>query len=198
MGFLFEVLDFPDGSRMTDLWNNTWAEPATGEEIASGHFIHLGDDQHVDVETDFLSSHLPFNVAGFGGVFPDGKPWMFAMQKAPADLATRLRGEDDPHSLLRGSLDRAMSFNPDALVAEELSWRHDDLLKVYEEEGIPAVSVAGWSAADLLRGLLAQCCNVELAAVVAGYPECAYPQSVHACEADVFADVFAGWVSGLR
>ncbi|MFF8625239.1 hypothetical protein ACF057_29675, partial [Rhodococcus erythropolis] len=92
----------------------------------------------------------------------------------------------------------AMSFNPDALVAEELSWRHDDLMKVYEEEGIPAVSVAGWSAADLLRGLLAQCCNVELAAVVAGYPECAYPQSVHACEADVFADVFAGWVSGLR
>lgn len=53
-----------------------------GEEIASGHFIHLGDDQHVDVETDFLSSHLPFNVAGFGGVFPDGKPWMFVMQKA--------------------------------------------------------------------------------------------------------------------
>ena len=60
MGFLFEVLDFPEGSRMTDLWNNTWAEPAMGEEIASGHFIHLGDDQHVDVETDFLSSHLPF------------------------------------------------------------------------------------------------------------------------------------------
>lgn len=198
MGFLFEVLDFPDGSRMTDLWNNTWAEPATGEEIASGHFIHLGDDQHVDVETDFLSSHLPFNVAGFGGVFPDGKPWMFVMQKAPADLATRLRGEDDPHSLLRGSLDRAMSFNPDALVAEELSWRHDDLVKVYEEEGIPAASIAGWSAADLLRGLLAQCCNAELAAVVAGYPECAYPESTHACEADVFSDVFAGWVSGLR
>ena len=29
------------------------------------------------------------------------------------------------------------------LVAEELSWRHADLVKVYDEEGIPAVSVAG-------------------------------------------------------
>ncbi|MGC0366242.1 hypothetical protein ABH922_004226 [Rhodococcus sp. 27YEA15] len=198
VGHLFDVLDFPDGSRMTDLWNNTWADAPAGEEIASGHFIHLGDDQHVDVETDFLGSHLPFQIAGLGGVFPDGNPWMFIMQKAPADLAVRLRGENDPHSMLRSSLDRALSFNADALVAEELSWRQADLVVIYEDEGIPAESVEYWPVADLLRGLLAQCAGAELSDIVTGYPECAYPDTAHECELDVFTDVFANWVRRPR
>ncbi|MDI9916578.1 hypothetical protein [Rhodococcus sp. IEGM 1379] len=196
MGFLFELLDFPDGSRMTDLWNNSWADEATGEEIASGHFIHLGDDQHVDVETDFLSSHLPFHVAGFGGAFPDGKPWMFVMQKAPADIAILLRGQEDPHAMLREALDRAMEFNPDAIVAEELSWHHSDLLSVYEDEGVPAATVEEWSVADLLRGLLGQCCGADLTDIVVGFPDCAYPDTAHVCEGDVFDDIFAGWIAG--
>ncbi|KJF24565.1 hypothetical protein C7T36_12065 [Rhodococcus sp. AD45-ID] len=198
MGFLFELLDFPDGSRMTDLWNNTWADEAKSEEIASGHFIHLGDDQHVDVEADFLSSHLPFHVAGFGGTFPDGKPWMFIMQKAPADIAILLRGQEDPHFMLREALDRAMEFNPDALVAEEMSWHHGDLVNIYEDEGVLASAAENWSVADLLRGLLAQCCGVDLTDIVSGFPDCAFPDTAHACEDDVFSDIFARWVAGLQ
>ena len=198
VGFLFELLDFPEGSRMTDLWNNSWTDEAVGEEIATGHFIHLGDDQHVDVETDFLSSHLPFHVAGFGGVFPDGKPWMFIMQKAPADIAILLRGQDDPHAMLREALDRAMEFNPAAIVAEELSWHQSDLVSVYENEGLPGPLGQEWSIADLLRGLLAQCCGADLADVVAGFPDCAFPHTEHRCEGDVFSDIFARWVAGLH
>lgn len=196
MGALFEFLDFPDGSRMTDLWNNTWTDEAQGEEIASGHFIHLGPDQHVDVETDFLSSHLPFHVAGLGGLFPDGKPWIFIMQKAPADIAILLRGQEDPHAMLREALDRALEFNPEAIVAEELSWHHHDLIGVYEDEGIPAGSVEDWPVADLLRGLLAQCCRADLSEVVAGFPDCAFPDIAHECEDNVFSDIFARWVDG--
>ena len=112
MAHLFEVLGFPDGSRMTNVWNNTWADEARGDEVASGHFVELGADQDVGVESDFLSSHLPFNVAGLGGLFPDGKPWMFVMQKASAAGTPGLLGEVDPHGVLRGSLDRALPSIP--------------------------------------------------------------------------------------
>lgn len=193
MAHLFEVLGFPDGSRMTNVWNNTWADEARGDEVASGHFVELGADQDVGVESDFLSSHLPFNVAGLGGLFPDGKPWMFVMQKASAAGTPGLLGEVDPHGVLRGSLDRAPAFNPEAVAVHEFRWSHRDLVTVYEEDGVPPGSVDRWSVADLLRGILAQCCDVPFSDLVAGYPDCAYGDALHPCESDVFDDAFAAW-----
>lgn len=202
MAHLFEVLEFPDGSRMTNVWNNTWADEARGDEVASGHFIELGAEQDVGVESDFLSSHLPFTVAGLGGLYPDGKPWMFVMQKASAGGTPGLLGEVDPHGVrcavdphgvLGDSLDRALAFNPEAVAVRELCWSRSDLVAVYEREGVAAGSVGRWSVADLLRGLLAQCSGVPLADLVAGYPDCAYGGALHPCESDVFGDVFAAW-----
>ncbi|MGX7731636.1 hypothetical protein ACWPOB_20560 [Rhodococcus sp. 2H158] len=135
MAYLFDALEFPDASRMTDLWNNTWADEAVGAEIATGHLVELGVDQHVDVESDFLNSHMPFHVAGFGGLYPDGRPWMFTMQTAPADLAVRLLGGADPHRILGDSLTRALDFNPEARLVDALAWTRHDLVEVYADEG---------------------------------------------------------------
>ncbi|OOL30791.1 hypothetical protein GQ85_17625 [Rhodococcus rhodochrous] len=193
MAYFFDALEFPDASRMTDLWNNTWADEAVGAEIATGHLVELGVDQHVDVESDFLNSHMPFHVAGFGGLYPDGRPWMFTMQTAPADLAVRLLGGADPHRILGDSLTRALDFNPEARLVDALAWTRRDLVEVYAEEGIGPGAVDRWSVADLLRGLLAQCTSVPLADIVSGYPGCAFPDVAHACAADVFGDAYAAW-----
>lgn len=193
MGYLFNNLEFPTPSRMTDLWNNTWIDAPEGKEIAAGHFIELGAEQHVDVETDFLSSHMPFHVAGFGGLYPNGKPWMFIMQKAPADTSARLFGDEDAHRVLRDSMTRALTYNPEAVMVKELLWHRGDLIDAYRKRGVPRGAVSGWPVADLLRGLLAECGSVPLPDIVAGYPDCAFPDVTHPCEADVFSDVFAAW-----
>ncbi|MFC9788060.1 hypothetical protein [Rhodococcus sp. NPDC127528] len=200
MGYLFDVIGFPELSRMTDLWDNAWTDPPTGHEIATGHFVRLGAAQHVSVEADFLASHLPFHVGGFGGVFPDHAPWVVLLQKAPADAAMRLLARADPFQVLRDSLDRALGFNREASVIDELLWSHDDLIGVYaeelagyEDEKVSADAVAGWPVVDLLRGLLADCSSTPLTDIVLGYPGCAYPDSRHPCEANVFRDVYAQW-----
>lgn len=190
MAYLFHVLDFPDNSRMTGVWNNTWADAPSGEEYASGHFVRLGPDQHVDVESDFLGSHLPFQVGGFGGAFPDGHPWLFVLQKAPADVAERGR-------TLRASLDTALTYNLEARVTREFLWSRTDLLDIYREQEISVAAVRRWPVADLLRGLLAECAgdnhDITLDDIVDCYPDCISPDVPHACEADVFTDIFAQW-----
>ncbi len=47
------------------------------EEVAIGHLISFPDNQDAGLESDFLSSQMPFNVGGFSGLYPDGSPWMF-------------------------------------------------------------------------------------------------------------------------
>jgi hypothetical protein len=197
MTYLFTTVHFPPGSRMTGIWNNRAVDAPLGDEIASGHFIRLPDDQHVEVESDFLTSHMPFWVAGFGGVFPNGEPWLFVLQKAPMESAARLVGQSDPAWPLRDSLDRALRFNHGAAVMGERLWSRPDLLAIYDDEGIDPDAIADWPLSDLLLGLLTQCCYADLGAVVDGYRNgCAFPEEEHDCRADVFTDVFARWSSG--
>lgn len=82
-------------------------------------------------------------------------------------------------------------------MAASTAWTRGDLIDMYEQAGVEAAEVADWPAADLLQGLLAECCYVDLEQIVAGrLTQCAFPDQDHQCEHDVFRDVFALWTTG--
>ncbi len=198
MTHFYNRLPFPPDSRMTGIWSNSWVDEPIGDEVAIGHLINFPDNQDAGLESDFLSSHMPFNVGGFSGVYPDGNPWMFILQKAPADVSRRLMREEDPHWLMRDSLQRALRFNHEARIVDELTWTRGKLEFAYALEGIDIADIADWTITDLIRGLLTECCYVELSDIVDRYAAgCAFPDIEHDCAGDVFTDVFARWGIGL-
>ncbi len=190
MAYLFSAIGFPEGSRLTHVWNNTWADGQQGVEVASGYLVNLPADQHGELEADFLASHLPFHVGGVGGRYPNGDCWFFVMCKVPAQMSSLAFAQEDPFWVLRDSLDRALAYNPHATVGATMEWTAQELREVYAAAGSGA---AAWPIADLLRGLLAECCNVPLGDIAAGYPLCAFPHKKHTCQNEVFNDAFVAW-----
>ncbi len=198
MTHFYNRLPFPPESRMTGIWSNSWVDDPMGDEVAIGHLISFPDNQDAGLESDFLSSHMPLNVGGFSGVYPDGNPWMFILQKAPADVSRRLMREEDPYWLMRDSLQRALRFNHEARIVDELTWTRGKLEFAYHLEGINTDDIADWTITDLIRGLLTECCYVELSDIVDRHAAgCAFPDIEHDCAGDVFTDVFARWGIGL-
>lgn len=198
MGYLFTAVRFPQFSRMTGIWTNSWTDQPTGPEVAVGHLVDLAPDQDPVVESDFLSSHLPFHVGGFHGVYPDGRGFVLMLAKSPADVA-RLVGAGDAHWPMDAAMGRALGYCDGAVLSQELRWTREDLVTVYRRRcGLGRKQLADWSVAELLWGLLAECCYVDLRAVVVGRASgCAFPDTTHPCQHDVFADVFTRWDAGL-
>jgi hypothetical protein len=196
MTHFFNRLMFPDFSRITGIWTNQdWGTP-TDDDLAIGHLVRLPADQDPSLESDFLCSHMPFHVGGFSGLYPDGSPWLFILQVAPAG-ASILVGEDDPLWVMRDHLTRALRFNKGADVEDELSWDRERLELAYGSVGVEADEVATWSVDGLIRGLLTECCYVDLSDVVAGCEDgCAFAAVEHDCTGDVFTDVFTRWAQG--
>ena len=191
---VFEVLDSLVGGRLTSLWytgDRLW--PDETDVVVLGQFVRLPSGQHVDVEGDFLSSHLPYRRAGLGGLDPDDEPWLFVVQAGPAGQLRRLFGHNDPYAAMRAAMEAALVYNAGAQVGTEVEWDRAGLVDVYAADGILAEDLRLWTTFELLRGLLAEAVSVPLRDVVAGYPFCAFPDRDHACEHDVFNDVFAAW-----
>lgn len=196
MALLFSVIDFPELSRMSGIWTDSTIDPDFGDEVVLVQLVAFPPDQDGVVESDFLSSHLPFLVGGFHGVFPDGQPWMVALMKAPDSASTDLMSAEEPHWVLVDSVERALRFNYGAEAQDWVTWTREDLEYYYSEAGADLDAVADWTVAELLWGLLAECCNVPLADVVDGYAAgCAFPEVEHECEGQVFRDVFAMWTT---
>jgi hypothetical protein len=153
-------------------------------------------DQDPVVESDFMCSHLPFHVGGFHGVFPDGQGWMVVLQKAPASASLVQMAASDPHWALVDSIQRALRFNYGAEALDFAEFTPDFLVRYCIGAGADADVVTDWTVSELLWGLLAECCNVSIAEVAAGYKEgCAFPSREHDCQVDVFRDVFALWTT---
>lgn len=195
MAYLFDRLDVI-GSEFVELWNNTWADQGQAPEVATCHLIDLPAHQHGELESDFLGSHLPFQIGGFSGRYPNGDPWLCVLQVAPAGLAAEHLNSADPHWVLRRSLERALAFNPEASLAEEIAWTGEDLLQVYADNGSPTRLIETWPLADLLRGLLGECCGVTLARIATLYPGCPFPGIDHSCEGDTFTDIYVASMEG--
>lgn len=196
MGYFFDTFWFEPGSRMTGIWDAAPELPDGAEVVATASLVRLGPDQHDVLEADFLSSHLPFQLGGFHGVGPDGQPWALILQVAPAKLAV-LVGSDNEYWPLVDGLNRALEHNPEASLISDRGFTRQDVVDIYEEQGVDDVEVWFWSLPELLLGLLAECCYVNLPKIVAGMVgECAFPELVHDCQHDGFADVFSMWTSG--
>ncbi len=196
MAHLFDTFWFEPGSRMTGMFTARAGAETDADVVVLATQVQLGRDQDGSVECDFLQSLLPFSCGGFHGVGPDRDPWAVLLQIAPATAAS-LVGADDPAWPMVDAMDRALRFNPEAQVQDEARWTRSDLLDIYEQAGVEPAAVAEWPTADLLHGLLAECCYVELEQVVAGrLTQCAFPDLDHECEHDVFRDVFAMWTTG--
>ncbi|MDO8306844.1 MAG: hypothetical protein Q7V58_00610 [Actinomycetota bacterium] len=196
MRYYFDRLPFPADSRLTGIWAGRRVTQALEGVVVTGHLIRLPGYQDGEIESDFLSSHLHLSAGGFHGLYPDGTPWVFLIQIAPEGLGS-LVGIDDPHWAPRDSLQRALRFNHEAEVVDEDLLDRERLLAVYAWAGVGPDDVALWPVSDLVKGLMAECCYVDLDDVVAGYAAgCAFPGVEHDCQADVFSDVFAAWAQG--
>lgn len=192
MGALFELLPLEPRSRMTGVFTARVADFGNHPVHALGHMIWLGEGQDPDLEWDFLGSHLLFHVGGVTGMGPDGSPWMCIIQLAPT-----AGSGDGAVEIMSEAMDRALEFNPAAWVGETFAWSMDELIETYEGQGVDADDIDDWGMAELVFGLLAECCNVELTQIVAGrVAQCAFPGDEHECTHDVFTDVFSRWVTG--
>ena len=192
MGAFFELLPLEPQSRMTGVWTTRVPDFGTRGLHAFGQLIWLGEGQDPDVESDFLGSHLPLHFGGLSGVGPNGSPWLFVIQVAP-----EVDPESNPTALMRDAMNRALEFNDGAWCRDEFSLSLEELREIYAERSVDSDDIAEWTVPELVFGLLAECCYVELTQVVAGrVAQCAFPDDEHECTHDVFTDVFARWVTG--
>lgn len=222
---LHGMYPFEPLSRMTGITTNL-PIGRSDNDVVLFSFIELGSDQDPDVEWDAIGSHLPFRIGGMTGKDAGGVPWIIVIQKAPADLFDEtLPAPSEPPpawwsplvadgcSALVDSLARALWFNHDAGLANstfggpgilygedeggDCFWTIDDLRLAYSTADVPLELIADWSVTELVWGLLAESCGVELTTVADGYRSgCALPADAHECQHDVFRDVFVAWNTG--
>jgi hypothetical protein len=105
MAYLWDQLDFLVGGRFTSLSYmrlHQWPTAIDAEILLLGQFIWLPKGQHVDLEEDFLGSHLPYRRAMVGGLDSVDDPWMLAIQAVPTSVVHDLWGsEADPYDVMR-------------------------------------------------------------------------------------------------
>ncbi len=196
MGYFFDSFYFEPGSRMTGLWQAGVNLDLDAELVATASLVQFGRDQHDQLEADFLGSHLPFQFGGFHGVGPDGHPWAMMLQVAPASSA-ELVGSYSPFWPMSDGLDRALHYNWEAELVLDRGFTRLDLVDIYVERGVDRWMLEDWTVPDLMLGLLAECCYVPLYQMAVGrITQCAFPDTEHECQHEVFSDVFAMWGAG--
>lgn len=192
MAVFFNLLPLEPRSRMTGVWTSRVPDYGNNTLHMCGHFIMLGAGQDADVEWDFIGSHLPFHSGGLTGVGPGGTPWVFIIQVAP-DLGD----PDAAVDRMTDAVSRVLDFNPEAWLCETVSLTREELVSAFADAFVNEDDVADWSFAELVFGLLAECCNVHLPQIAVGrVGQCAFPDDEHECTHEVFTDVFARWMTG--
>jgi hypothetical protein len=213
------------GSRMTGVMTSR-EQASGDSDVVLLAGIDLGPEQDPAVEWDAIGSHLPHLIGGFQGRYPDGSGWIVVIQKSPEHLVSDVtvggrpgEGFDDyvestGELAMVDGLMRALWFNHEAsltgadsggprIVHEgfaeggDFLWTLSDLRSAYAVRGVGLEEIADWSVLQLVHGLLAEGCGVPLAQIVQGNEAgCAFPDTVHECEHDVFRDVFVAWQQG--
>jgi hypothetical protein len=190
MAYLLNALSVQPGSHLAAV--GSCQDAAAGDAVLA-QLIGLGEGQDASVEADFMAAHLPFYHCCLQGSDSHGVPWILLVQVAPA-AAAALLGTNNVYWPMAESVDRVLIYNAEASVLQQRGWQRPALVELYGRAGVEAGMVADWTAADLVLGLIAECCHVSLPQVVAGWADgCAFPNLDHDCAHDVFADVFAQW-----
>lgn len=195
MSFLANSLPFESETRMTYVWTKSRDEEQTKNSLVTVHLILIDEYQDCDVESTIITRFLPFHTGGFSGVDRHGRPWMVVIQHSQYDDSSKLAQKQGPFWALQNSLERALQHSPSARVMVENRYTRDELLEIYEFDGLSTGRTFTWSTAELIYGLLAELCDVPLPHVVNGYAiQCAFPNIEHECENNVFSDVFSRWM----
>lgn len=194
MTFFADLIPFDDETRITGVWTKSKVEDAADENLVSVHLIDLPPDQDSELEATLISRFLPFHAGGFYVSDRYDRAKLIVVQQCPCDEKSQNAVFADAPSILKGSLARAMEFNADARVMWQSFFTRRDLLQTYFMAGLVDDLAKSWTTTELVHGLLAEMCDVELSDVVLGREKrCAFPDEVHICENDVFQDVFAHW-----
>lgn len=195
MAYLYDTIPFQPGSRLTGVWT---VPPACTDlnALALMSMVILGSDQDAHVESDFLTAHLPYAIGGLHGVDSCGTPWVLLVQVMPYDAAN-IVDSAHAHWPMADAVDRALTLNDQA----SLVWGHlltrPRLLEAYRYQDVTDGEADGWTVAELLVGLLAECCYDNLPDIVTLAPHgCPFPDEEHECQVDTFRDIFAMWSSG--
>ena len=198
MTFLYENFWLESGSRLTGTWLWPWRGSEEGQDlVVLISKVTLGINQDGSMECDFLSSHVPWAFGGIHGVGPSGDPWLMLAQIAPASLSLVVNSENDWWAMVDGLI-RALTYNNEAEVSQDVGLTKADLHDAYKDSGISVDRIADWSVTELVSGPLAEATNMALTQIVDGRTrQCAFPDTTHECQHDVFRDVFAGWTTGL-
>ena len=198
MTFIYDRFWFDPGSRLTGVWLWPWQGDTDHDDlVALVSQVYLGDGQDGALEADFLCSHLPWAFGGIHGVGPEGDPWLIVIQVVPA-AASEVAGRDDSWWPVEDGLERALSHNPDATSGSRHILTRQLLTRAYVGARVDPDDITDWTTTELITGLLAECAYVSLREIVAGrVTGCAFPDTFHECEHDVFRDVFAAWARGL-
>ena len=194
MSLFANSLPFEPGTRMTHVWTKSRNEDQTINTFVTVHLLRIDDDQDCDLEATLMTRFLPFHTGGFSGFDPHGRPWIVVIQHAPLDETSHFAQIQEPFWVLQNSLERALQHNPSARVLVENRYTRDELLNIYEFDGLSTGGAFSWNTAELIYGLLAEMCEVPLSQLVKGYSnQCAFPKINHECEDNVFSDVFVRW-----
>src|SRR4051794_9915604 len=135
MSYFFRELDFLVGGRLTSLSytsDRLWPAELDDDLVLLGQFVQLPTGQHVDVEEDFLGSHLPYRRAVFGGLDSGDNPWLFVIQAVPRSVIHDVIADNaDPHQVMRDAMDAALVYNAAASLGAEGKWDRVDLIGIY-------------------------------------------------------------------
>lgn len=195
MPYLYDTVPFEAGSRLTGVWTVP-PECDDLEALALISLVTLGRDQDPHLESDFLTAHLPYAIGGIHGVDPYGTPWALMVQVMP-ETAAQIVPTACASWPTADAINRVLTLNDQAALDWDRPLDRSHLLQAYHERGVSQDQLEDWTLADLLVGLLTECCYDDLPDIVALAPSgCPFPDDEHECQHDTFRDVFAMWSSG--
>jgi len=203
MAVLLEKFDWREGPSLRGVWSSPLAMQESEEDPLQGcaYFIRLDSDSDPFMESTNFSAFLPLCVGGVHGAFADGDYWMVLFQVVPEYLCYELFSVHDYSSLLERQLQRVPDLKAIGSVderwyfdADEIRWDLSEFVSVKVGK-----LMQDWTIFELIQAAQAQLCNVPLKEIVRGrITQCAYPNTDHDCQHDVFRDVFAQWGQSMQ
>lgn len=195
MAFIFD--EFEVSGRLKYIVHQTLAHDFDGDQIGVIRRFDLPSHQDVDMELECLTAQLPGYVAALAGDYLDGDSWIITLERwanaqpAETDNAPTPSGR----AALDAHLARALELNDDLVEAAAEEFTVGSLNLRLWMNSHRQFELGELTMTEALRALAVEACGFgsdRLAAV--RQTGCAFPDEVHVCEADVYSDVFRGWV----
>jgi hypothetical protein len=198
MAWLLDHADLPVGAGLRGVWSSHLSVLDTEEApaLGTGYLMYLPSDSDPYVEATHLETFIEFCAGGVHGQLPNGDYWMFVFLIEPYELAMEEFGVFNEGDLSHRLFNRVPLLERIGRRVSGIAFDSDQLredLCEYLPRQLHS-EIANWTFPELIMGIQTQLCNVELRTVVScRVSQCAYPDTEHDCQHDVFADVFAHW-----